>query len=64
MNMNVKEPNFIEVYKSCEFDKAPTLVIHAKFPIKPAKKSDPVTFMDGKFDGMDLCPLDPNVAPE
>jgi uncharacterized protein with WD repeat len=64
MNMNIKEPNFIEVYKNCEFGKPPSLIIHAKFPVKPAKKSDPVTYVNGQFDGMDLCPLDPSVAPE
>jgi hypothetical protein len=63
-NINAKEPNFIEIYKNCEFGKDPALTIVAKFPVKPAKKSDPVTYVNGKFDGMSLCPLNPAVAPE
>lgn len=52
------EPNSIEVYKQCDFS-APTAQIMARFPVKPAKKSEPLTFVSGKFDGMDVCPRNP-----
>lgn len=55
MSQNAKEPNSIEVYTNGDFS-APKMVINAKFPIKPAKKSnDPITFQNGRFDGLDLC---------
>jgi len=59
---NAKEPNSIEVYTNGDFSQ-PKMVINAKFPIKPAKKSnDPIKFQNGRFDGLDLCPLNPAVA--
>jgi len=57
---NAKEPNSIEVYTDGNFS-APKMVISARFPVKPAKKSDPITFVNGRFDGLDLCPLNPAV---
>lgn len=56
-----KEPNSIEVYKDCDFSTIQLNII-ARFPVKPAKKSDPVTFVPGKFDGLDMCPRNPEKA--
>jgi hypothetical protein len=53
-----KEPNCIEVYKGCNFDVLTNTIV-ARFPVKPAKKSDPIKFVNGKFDGLDLCPRNP-----
>ena len=62
MSQNAKEPNSIEIYTGGDFSQ-PKMVIQAKFPIKQAKKSsEPLTFHNGKFDGLDLCPLNPAVA--
>lgn len=60
---NAKDPNSIEVYANGNFS-APKMVIQARFPVKPAKKSDAVTFVNGRFDGLDLCPLNPAVPAE
>jgi len=43
-----------------------TAQITARFPVKPAKKKEPLTFVSGKFDGIDICPrnpADPNNGP-
>jgi len=52
------EPNSIDVYKNCDFSEV-TLSIAARFPVKSSKKSDPLKFVNGKFDGLDLCPRNP-----
>lgn len=46
-----KDANRIEIYQNGNFSK-PHKLIHARFPIKAAKKGDPPTFVNGKFDGM------------
>jgi len=39
------------------------MVITAKFPIKQAKgNKEPISFHNGRFDGLDLCPLNPAVG--
>lgn len=52
------EPNSIEIYKNCDFTEKP-VSIAARFPVKTSKKSDPAKFINGKFDGLDLCPRNP-----
>lgn len=61
--VSVKEANSIEIYENGNFSKA-SKVINARFPIKAAKKGDPPTFVNGKFNGMAFCPLNPNVPVE
>lgn len=61
-----KQVNSIEVYKDNNFN-APHFVIEAKFATKAnqnAKKGMPPTYVDGRFDGFDLCCLNPAVDPE
>ena len=57
------QPNSIEVYRNREFS-APANVIHAKFPKKGKNKKDPPIVINGRFDGLELCPLNPAVSPE
>lgn len=64
--LGAKDVNSIEVYKDCDFS-APSFVITAKFANRSAqnmKKGIPPVFVDGRFDGMDLCCLNPAVEPE
>ena len=56
------QPNSIEVYRDGDF-RQPAHTIHARFPRKGKNKKDPPIFVNGKFDGFELCPLDPNVSP-
>lgn len=53
------QPNQIEVYKNGEFAQ-PAARIVARFPRKGQNKREPPTFVNGKFDGFSLCPLNPN----
>lgn len=62
-SQNAKEPNTIEVYVGGDFS-TPKYVITARFPVKPAKKNDPVTFANGRFDGVEICPRNPAMSPE
>lgn len=54
-----EDVNAIEVYRYGDFSKCTTIV--AQFPQKPEKKGDAPIVVDGKFDGFELCPLNPNV---
>ena len=56
--LSAKDVNSIEVYRDNDFTK-PTCVIWSRFPVKALKKGLPATFVDGRFDGFDLCPLNP-----
>lgn len=65
-NLSSKDVNSIEIYKNGDFTK-PFCVIPAKFATKAlqnAKKGIPPVFVDGRFDGLDLCPLNPSLEPE
>ena len=53
-----KEPNHVEVYRDCDFTQ-PAAQIYARFPRKGVNKKDPPIFVNGKFDGFALCPLNP-----
>ena len=56
-----KEVNSIEIYKDCNFE-TPHALIAARFATKSLqaqKKGVPPTMVDGRFDGLDLCPLNP-----
>jgi len=57
-----KEPNSIEIYRDHNFAE-PAIRIVARFPTKGTKKKDPPSFINGKFDGFELCPLNPAVSP-
>lgn len=57
---NPSQPNSIEVYLNGEFEE-PARRIQARFPVK-GKKKDPQTFIDGRFDGFEICPLNPACA--
>ena len=52
------QPNQVEVYLNGDYAQ-PFARIVAKFPRKGANKKDPPTFVNGKFDGFELCPLNP-----
>lgn len=63
---NAKDVNSVEIYKDGNFS-APSFVIAAKFATKAtqnAKKGIPPVYLDGHFDGLDLCSLNPAVEPE
>ena len=63
---NQKDVNSIEIYKNGDF-KAPHLVIPAKFQVKGAKnakKGLAPSYVDGRFDGFDLCCLNPDLPAE
>jgi uncharacterized protein with WD repeat len=58
---SAKESNSIEIYRDKDFTN-PFGVIQAKFPQKTLqnqKKGMPPTLIDGRFDGLELCPLNP-----
>ena len=55
-----KEPNQIEIYKDGDFSK-PAICIKARFQQKAPVKGDPPIMVDSKFDGFELCPLNPQV---
>lgn len=64
--INSKDVNSIEIYKDGNFS-TPFSIIPAKFGTKSAqnaKKGQPPIYIDGRFDGMDLCCLNPNVEPD
>lgn len=52
------QPNHVEVYRDNDFTQ-PAAQIYARFPRKGVNKKDPPTFVNGKFDGFALCPLNP-----
>ena len=56
-------PNSIEIYRGCDFTQ-PATVIEAKFPRKGKGKKDPPIIVNGRFDGLELCPLNPAVRPD
>ena len=58
---NSSQPNSIEIYRGGEFGE-PAARIIARFPTKGKNKKDPPNFITGKFDGFELCPLNPAVA--
>lgn len=57
------QPNHVDVYRNNDFTQ-PAHQIFARFPRKGANKKDPPIFVNGKFDGFELCPLNPAVSPE
>lgn len=57
------QPNHVDVYRNNDFTQ-PAHQIYARFPRKGANKKDPPIFVNGKFDGFELCPLNPAVSPE
>ena len=57
------QPNLVEVYRNNDFS-APAHTILARFPVKGKNKKDPPAFVNGKFDGFALCPLNSAVSPE
>jgi hypothetical protein len=52
----------VEVYRDGDFSQ-PAARIVARFPRKGKNKKDPPTFANGKFDGFEICPLNPMVSP-
>ena len=63
---SAKDVNAIEIYKDGNFS-APYITIPAKFATKStsnAKKGIAPTYIDGRFDGFDLCCLNPLLEPE
>lgn len=56
------QPNSIELYRDNDFT-TPKNTIHARFPRKGKNKKDPPTFVNGRFDGCSLCPLNAAVSP-
>jgi len=56
------QPNSIEVYRDSDFSQ-PAARIFARFPRKPKNKKEAPTFVTGKFDGFELCPLNVLVSP-
>lgn len=56
------QPNQIEIYRNGQFGE-PAIRIYARFPTKGKNKKDPPIFVTGHFDGFELCPLNPAVAP-
>lgn len=61
-SLTSKDVNLIEIYKDGDFSKFQTIA--AKFAKKAEKKGDPPIFVDGKFDGFEICPLNPIVPAE
>ena len=58
-----KGPNQIEIYADGKFDE-PKICIKARFQQKAPVKGDPPIMVNSKFDGFELCPLNPQVPAE
>ena len=54
------QPNMIEIYKNGNLAE-PAIRIVSRFPTKGKNKKDPPIYITGKFDGFELCPLNPAV---
>lgn len=54
------QANYIDVYRDGNYE-APAVTIMARFQRKGPTKKDPPIFVDGRFDGFELCPLNPAV---
>lgn len=55
------QPSQIEIYRDSDFSQ-PAGRIQARFPKKGKNKKEAPTFINGKFDGFELCPLNPAVS--
>ncbi len=55
------QPNYVEIYRNNNFGEFPTR-IYARFPRKGKNKKEAPTYVNSKFDGFELCPLNPAVS--